>query len=192
MGFLGVDFKRLVSDNTEEQRASLLEIIEDSNIDEVVKLCGKFKALLQINRSTVLQLYLKNEFIAAGQQPRSELKNLFKKHLKHIRYLTPSDVLDFIMGVCFDPLVASRQVSSSISHLFWLSPIRDCISLTVHSSLSVGSELPAGNPQIVPGLHEEHGQEIRGSFISYCSLCCEHRGERGSTHCQQCLGRTAD
>lgn len=109
----GVDFKRLISDNIEEQRASLLEIIDDSNIDEVVKLCSRFKALLQINRSTVLQLYLKNEFVAAGDQPQSELKNLFKKHLKHIRYLTPNDVLDFIMGVCFDPFVAAKNVRLS-------------------------------------------------------------------------------
>lgn len=82
------------------------------NIDEVIRVCGRFKSLLHsINRSTVLQLYLKNEFIAAGDRSRTELKDLFKKHLKHIRYLDPDDVLDFIIGVCFDPFVAAYKVS---------------------------------------------------------------------------------
>ncbi|XP_022671603.1 neuroblastoma-amplified sequence-like isoform X2 [Varroa destructor] len=108
----GVDFKRLISSNTEEQRASLLEVIDEMNIDEVIRVCGRFKSLLHsISRSTVLQLYLKNEFIAAGDRSRTELKDLFKKHLKHIRYLDPDDVLDFIIGVCFDPFVAAYKLN---------------------------------------------------------------------------------
>ena len=73
----------------------------------------RFRSILKpISRSTVIQVFLENEFVAAECSP----KELFLEHLKYIRHLTPADVVDFVKDVCFDPIIAASKVSPHFDH----------------------------------------------------------------------------